>query len=38
LQDAPRPRGQSLGLLLWGASLVLLIAVLVLAMLVALGL
>jgi len=37
LQDAPRPRGQ-LGRLLWGVSLVLLIAVLVLAMLVALGL
>jgi hypothetical protein len=38
LQDAPRPRGQLLGRLLWGASLVLLVAVLVLAMLVALGL
>jgi hypothetical protein len=38
LQEAPRPRGQPLGRLLWGASLVLLIVVLVLAMLVALGL
>jgi hypothetical protein len=38
LRDAPRPRGRPLGRLLWGASLVLLIAVLVLAMLVALGL
>jgi hypothetical protein len=38
LEDAPRPRGQQLGRLLWGASLGLLIVVLVLAMLVALGL
>jgi len=38
LRDAPRPRGQPLGRLLWGASLVLLIVVLVLALLVALGL
>jgi hypothetical protein len=38
LQDAQRPRGQPLSRLLWGASLVLLIVVLVLALLVALGL
>jgi hypothetical protein len=38
LRDAPRPRGQPLGRLLWGASLILFIVVLALAMLVALGL
>ena len=38
LRDAPRPTGQALGRVLWGASLILLIVVLALAMLVALGL
>jgi hypothetical protein len=38
LRDAPWPRGKPLGRLLWGASLILLIVVLVLALLVALGL
>jgi len=37
-QGASGPRGHLLGRLLWGASLVLLIVVLVLALLVALGL